>query len=165
MGWFSKTPSKVSPVSEYKDEIHDNPSQYLEDLRPKFEDSEPSHTKQPTYTDAFKRLTLNDFTLESYISMPCFREAMLTGFQSMGVLGMVTFLIHKNLPRSANWSVCGFFLGSVVGWEQCRSMRKKSFQTVEAARMANQDKARRRNEETQDTDESFKQFHEMQKRQ
>ena len=41
--------------------------------------------------DAAQRIKLSDFTVDRFISMPCFREAMITGFQAMGVLGVVTF--------------------------------------------------------------------------
>ncbi|GEQ72715.1 hypothetical protein JCM33374_g6402 [Metschnikowia sp. JCM 33374] len=163
MGWFGGAPAKVSAVKELKESEFTSQAQYLDDLPPKFEDREPTHAKQPSYKDALQNLKLSDFTLENYVTMPCFREAILTGFQSMGVLGFVTFFIHKNPRRSANWAVCGFFLGSVVGWEQCRSMRKKSFQTVEAARIANQEKAQRRHEENSANDETFDQFNKTQK--
>lgn len=161
MGWFGGVPSKVSAVRELKEQDENKP-QFLDDLPPKFEDKEPSHAKQPTYQDAFRNLKLSDFSLDYYTSMPCFREAMLTGFQSMGVLGLVTFLIHKNPGRSANWGICGFFLGSVVGWEQCRSIRKKSFQTVEAARLANQEKVRKKHESGTSDDENLEQFNKVQ---
>ncbi|OBA21187.1 hypothetical protein METBIDRAFT_31770 [Metschnikowia bicuspidata var. bicuspidata NRRL YB-4993] len=162
MSWFGGSPSKVSAVKQVERSDTNDNSQYLDDLPPKFEDREPIHAKQPTYGDAFRNLKLSDFSLETYVGMPCFREAMITGFQSMGVLGFVTFLIHKNPGRSVNWAICGFFLGSVVGWEQCRSIRKKSFQTVEAARVANQDKVRRKLEDRSADDETLSQFNKTQ---
>ena len=138
MGWFgggsgssSTPPSKVSIVTEYKPE--EKTQQYLEDLPPKFEDSEPIPERQATLMDAAQRIKLSDFTVDRFISMPCFREAMITGFQAMGVLGVVTFLIHKNVQKTMNWSVGGFFLGNIIGWEQCRSLRRKSFQMIEKA--------------------------------
>lgn len=165
MGWFGGTPSKVSAVSELPEsENPEKPVQLLEDLTPKFADQEPTQTKQPTLIDAFERIKLSDFTLDNYVTMPCFREAMLTGFQAMGVLGVVTFLIHKNPSRSANWGICGFFLGSVVGWEQCRSIRRRSFQTVEAAKQANQEKLRKKHQEMATNDELFEKFNEVQSR-
>lgn len=161
MGWFGSTPTKVSAVSEYHEESRNTPP-LLEDLPPKFEDKEPSHVKQPTLVDAFHNVKLQDFTIDNYIGMPCFREAMLTGFQAMGVLGVVTFLIHKNPSRSVNWGICGFFLGSIVGWEQCRSIRRKSFQTVEAAKQANQEKMLKKIEQAQNNDDLFKKFNDVQ---
>lgn len=162
MGWFGGTPSKVSAVSELKEADKPQDVQLLEDLTPKFADQEPTHAKQPTIVDAFERIKLSDFTFENYVSMPCFREAMLTGFQAMGVLGVVTFLIHKNPGKSANWGVCGFFLGSVVGWEQCRSIRRRSFQTVEAAKQANQEKMRKKHEHLATHDDLLEKFNEVQ---
>ena len=91
MGWFgggsgssSTPPSKVSIVTEYKPEeklnnilkiYHQNlkiQNQYLK--------------RQATLMDAAQRIKLSDFTVDRFISMPCFREAMITGFQAMGVL-------------------------------------------------------------------------------
>lgn len=156
MGWFGGTPSKVSAVQEVP------PPQLLEDLQPKFEDSEPVHTARPSYADAIQQISLSSFSVDKYVAMPCFREAMLTGFQAMAVLGAVTFLIHKNPGRLANWGICGFFLGNVVGWEQCRLIRRRSFHTVEAARQANQDKMRRKVEASQATDEPLRKWEETQ---
>lgn len=158
MGWFTSVPSKISPVTEAKDSGINQTTQLLEDLPPKFEDSEPSHAKQTTYGEAIQSLRFSDISFDKYIQMPCFREAMLTGFQAMGVLGVVTFLIHKNPGRSANWGVCGFFLGNVIGWEQCRSLRRKSFQNVEAAKAANHEKLRKRFQDASGSDESLEKF-------
>lgn len=139
MGWFGgRPPSKVSKVSEIIQEPPQQP--LLEDLPPKFEDVEPRRPSKPGYGDVLSQIKLSDFTIEHYTSMPCFREAMITGFQAMGVLGVVTFLIHKSPSRSVNWAVGGFFLGNLVGWEQCRSLRRKSFHTMEKARQVNQEK-------------------------
>lgn len=163
MGWFGGAPSKISPVSQVPDNAPVKKSpQYLEDLPPKFEDTEPVPPQQATYSDAFQKIELNDFTVTNFVGMPCFREAMLTGFQAMGVLGVVTFLIHKNPGRSANWAISGFFLGNVVGWEQCRSIRRKSFQTVEAARQANQEKMQKKLDKMSGEDELLKKFNEVQ---
>lgn len=141
MGWFGgSSPSKVSSVTEVP--RSENPT-YLEDLPPKFEDNETVPLKkapQPTYTNVLSTIKISDFAPSKMVMIPCFREAMLTGFQAMGVLGVVTFLIHKNTSRAFNWSMGGFFLGNIVGWEQCRSIRRKSFQTMEKARQVNQEK-------------------------
>lgn len=129
MGWFGSA-SKVSPVTEVE------APQLLEDLPPKFEDRAPPQ-RPATYGEAVKEIKFSDFSVAHFVEMPCFREAMLTGFQAMGVLGVVTFLIHKNPGKSVNWAVGGFFLGNVVGFEQCRLIRRRLFQTVEAAKQAN----------------------------
>ncbi|KAG5417958.1 COX20 [Candida metapsilosis] len=164
MGWFGGSsntapPSKVSMVTEYNPEPKQQ--QYLEDLPPKFEDSEsPSSTSsqvrpsskappQPTFTDAARSIHLSDFTIDRFINMPCFREAMITGFQAMGVLGVITFLIRKDLSKSLNWSVGGFFLGNMVGWEQCRSLRRKSMQMMEKAKQDREERNRKKWEELQ----------------
>lgn len=159
MGWFGgSAPVKVSPVTNVKE---NKPQQFLEDLPPKFEDKETVDYKQPTYVDAMKQVKLSDFSVERFVSMPCFRDAMLTGFQAMGVLSMVTFLIHKNPSKSMNWGVCGFFLGNVVGWEQCRSIRRKSFQTMENAKRVNIEKNAKKLEGFEE-DENLKKWKEVQ---
>lgn len=161
MGWFGGPPSKVSAVAPAEEQNRKEEPQFLEDLPPKFQDQEPQKERQPTYGDAIQKLKFSDFNLDNFVMMPCFREAMMTGFQAMGVLGAVTFLIHKNPARSANWGICGFFLGTVVGWEQCRSIRRKSFQTVEAAKKANQAKIQKKFEEGQ-TDDLWEKFNDVQ---
>ena len=175
MGWFgsggSSPPSKLSTVSELKEEP--KTQQFLEDLPPKFEDLEPiQQPQQPprereaTLMDAAKQIKLSDFTVERFIQMPCFREAMITGFQAMGVLGAVTFLIHKNIRKSLHWSVGGFFLGNIIGWEQCRSLRRRSFHMVEKAKMEREEKNRKKWNELQkkDEDEDLKKFQEFNNR-
>lgn len=144
MGWFSSVPARSSTAREVTPEEAQGRTQLLEDLEPKFEDASPQSRRQPTVREAFQQLQWSDLTLERYFGMPCFREAMLTGFQAMGVLGVVTLLIHKSPSRSAKWGFGVFFLGSFVGWEQCRSLRRRSFATVEKARQANQEKIRER---------------------
>lgn len=178
MGWFgsggSSPPSKLSTVSELKEEP--KTQQFLEDLPPKFEDLEPiqqqQQSQQPprereaTLMDAAKQIKLSDFTVERFIQMPCFREAMITGFQAMGVLGVVTFLIHKNIRKSLHWSVRGFFLGNIIGWEQCRSLRRRSFHMVEKAKMEREEKNRKKWNELQKKgeDEDLKKFQEFNNR-
>ncbi|CAD1812022.1 hypothetical protein FOB58_004573 [Candida parapsilosis] len=164
MGWFggnsNAPPAKVSMVSEYKSEPkqqQQQQQQYLEDLPPKFEDTEapssniPSQRApaQPTLVDAAKSIHLSDFTIDRFITMPCFREAMITGFQAMGVLGVITFLIRKDLNKSLNWSVGGFFLGNMVGWEQCRSLRRRSMHMMEKAKQEREEKNRKKWQELQ----------------
>lgn len=145
MGWFgSGPPSKVSTVEVLPE---DEPQQFLEDLPPKFEDREPVDPRGPTYIDAIKLVKISDFTMDRYVQLPCFREAMITGFQAMGVLGSVTFLIHKNPRRSVNWAIGGFFLGNLIGYEQCHSLRRKSRDTMEKARQANLAKNKKKWEE------------------
>ncbi|RLV84701.1 Cytochrome c oxidase protein 20 mitochondrial [Meyerozyma sp. JA9] len=167
MGWFGGSPAKVSNISEIDTTSNLNgqqEQQFLEDLPPKFEDTAPRQPPESMYREAFKQVKLSDFTPSHFVGMPCFREAMITGFQSMGVLGAITFLIHKNPQRSVNWAVCGFFLGNIVGWEQCRSLRRKSFETVEKARQKNQEKQAKKWEEKQASDEQMKKWKEVQER-
>lgn len=165
MGWFGGSggsPSKLSPVTEFKEEKQ---QKFLEDLPPKFEDQETAdYEQQSAYKEAFNKFKITDLNPTTFAHMPCFREAMMTGFQAMAVLGGVTFLIHKNPNKSLNWGVCGFFLGNIIGWEQCRSLRKKSFQTMERARQANMDKNEKKWEENahSDKDERLEKWKQVQ---
>ncbi|KAM3126260.1 hypothetical protein CJJ07_002980 [Candidozyma auris] len=161
MGWFGGSPSKVSAVSEVPEKKE---SVFLEDLPPKFEDKKPEHHDVATYQEALKKVSLSDITLSNYITMPCFREAMMTGFSAMGVLGVVTLLIHRNPGKSVNWGIGGFFLGSVVGFEQCRSIRRNSFQNVERAKQANQAKLQSKIASKEEKDEALEKFNETQRK-
>ncbi|RLV92469.1 Cytochrome c oxidase protein 20 mitochondrial [Spathaspora sp. JA1] len=170
MGWFSsgKPPATVSVVSEFKPEQ----PKFLEDLPPKFEDNSPNGQtntlpppKPPTVLDIMGHISMSDFTIDRFVNMPCFREAMITGFQAMGVLGVVTFLIHKNFQKSFNWSIGGFFLGNLVGWEQCRSLRRRSFEVMEQAKQAREERNMKKWQELKGgEDEEFVKFQEFNNR-
>ncbi|KAG7192617.1 Cytochrome c oxidase assembly protein cox20, mitochondrial [Scheffersomyces spartinae] len=173
MGWFggNSAPIKISAVTESPDPSK-QPQQYLEDLPPKFEDNGVANQGQGqgqnsqnagVWEAAMDQFKWSDFTVDRFVGMPCFREAMLTGFQAMGVLGVVTFLIHKNPSRSLNWSIGGFFLGNVVGWEQCRSIRRRSFETVEKARQRKEESNAKKLSLSQDVEDLLlKKFNEVQ---
>ncbi|SCU95627.1 LANO_0E10880g1_1 [Lachancea nothofagi CBS 11611] len=118
----------------------------LEDTEPRFANESQSHyasaQEQASLRTAWDTVGWNDFSLQRLTQIPCFRDAGMSGFTSMFVLGSVMFLYHKNPGRAANWAVGGFMLGSIVGWEQCRLRRKKSFQTAQMAKntVANKEK-------------------------
>ena len=134
MGWFDKAPAKVSTVAP-TEEV-EKPRQYLEDLPPKFDDTNvsPPPSRGSMYKDAIQQFNFSDLSISSCLGMPCFRESMLTGFEAMAVLGLTTFVIHKRVNKSINCALGGFFLGSTVGWEQCRSIRRKSAKAIEEAK-------------------------------
>lgn len=161
MGWFGGSPTKVSAVSQVPERKEET---FLEDLPPKFEDNETKRPDEATYLAAINKISLADFTLSNYVTMPCFREAMLTGFSAMGVLGVVTLLIHKNPSKSANIGIGGFFLGSVVGFEQCRSIRRRSFETVEKAKQANQARMQSKIDDRLEKDDALEKFNETQRK-
>lgn len=154
MGWFGGgVSSKFSPTK-----LTDEPepeAKFFEDLLPKFDDSVPPEQAQPPaaqqaiLAQAFSQLKISDLSFTRLIEIPCFREATITGFQAMGVLGTITLFIYKNPSRLANWGACGFLLGSMVGWEQCRLIRRKKSQLIEKARKANREKLHKNLEESQ----------------
>ncbi|KAG7664566.1 COX20 [[Candida] subhashii] len=175
MGWFggsSSSPAKVSVVSEYTEaqQQQQQQQQFLEDLPPKFQDDVPPQHRpikqQPTIIDVLKDIKLSDFTIERFTGMPCFREGMITGFQAMSVLGIVTFFIRKNISQSMNWAVGGFFLGNVLGFEQCRSVRRRSYMAIEKAKQLREAKNRAKWDEMQqeDKDEDFEKFQQFNSR-
>ncbi|QLL34813.1 hypothetical protein HG536_0H01880 [Torulaspora globosa] len=111
----------------------------LEDTKPRF-NGETSQSQlavsqeEANFRRAWNSISKEDFSFGKLTAIPCFRDAGLVGFTCMFVTGAVTFLYHKNPTRAANWSVGGLLLGSVVGWEQCRLRRKRSFQVAQMAR-------------------------------
>ncbi|CAH6719866.1 cytochrome c oxidase assembly protein Cox20p, mitochondrial [[Candida] jaroonii] len=165
MGWFGGSgPAKLSPVTELKQE-NDNKQKFLEDLPPKFDDSNQQKQPSPqeiTYWSVLKQIKLSDFTVERFAKMPCFKEAMMTGFQAMAVLGGATLVIQRNVNRSVHWSVCGFLLGNILGWNQCRSIRKKQLETMDKARRVNREKVAKKWENEDDKDERLEQFKKVQ---
>lgn len=131
--------SKISERSEPTTNYSRGQKILLEDTNPRF-NSETSQSQlavsqeEANFKRAWSSISANDFSMAKLTSIPCFRDAGLIGFTCMFVVGTVTFLYHKNPSRSANWSVGGLLLGSIVGWEQCRLRRKRSFQVAQMAR-------------------------------
>ena len=97
--------------------------QMLDDLPPKFDDDVEGAQKaqqlvRPKLSQILQSLSWQDF--QQIPQMPCFRNAMLTGFGMGGVAGVVTLVSRRNVTRTLNWSLMGFLVGSIVSWEQCR---------------------------------------------
>lgn len=94
-----------------------------------------------TFKQALNTISKDQFTFENLVNIPCFRDAGILGFSAMFVMGVSTAIINKRKPLSTrlywnkliNWSVGGLLLGSIVGWEQCRSQRRKSFEIAQLA--------------------------------
>lgn len=109
---------------------------FLEDLKPKYEplESPAKVPAKPVFKLVFETITIENFYFSNLIKIPCFRDAGLIGLSLMGVLATTILLIHKNPSRAANWGVGGGLLGSLVGWEQCRTQRSRSFENVEKAK-------------------------------
>ncbi|SCW04059.1 LAFE_0H05006g1_1 [Lachancea fermentati] len=110
----------------------------LEDTQPRFSNESQSQAaskhEQATLSNAWKTVTWNDFSFQRLAAIPCFRDAGMTGFTSMFAVGTVMLLYHKNPSRAANWAVGGLMLGSIVGWEQCRLRRRRSFEVAQMAK-------------------------------
>lgn len=141
----------VSPSSSVPTSYSKGQKILLEDTNPKF-NNEMSQSQlansneQTSFKQAWNTVSWQDFSLAKLTSIPCFRDSGLIGFTSMFVTGSVTFLYHKNPSRAVNWSIGGLLLGSVVGWEQCRMRRKRSFQIAQMAKqtMANKERPMRK---------------------
>ena len=94
-----------------------------------------------TFKQALNTISKDQFTFENLVNIPCFRDAGMLGFSAMFVMGISTAIINRRKPLSTklywnriiNWSVGSLLLGSVVGWEQCRLQRRKSFEIAQLA--------------------------------
>lgn len=140
-GWFSKKGDQEenteSPQLSQKttNNNSNDKSEYLEDLKPKFEDENISEQKkrskrqeqleevvgeQSKFQLALQTIRLND--LVQLHTIPCFGRAIGIGTSIAGVTFGVMKFMRKNENRSKllNWTMLGFLLGSVISWEQCR---------------------------------------------
>jgi hypothetical protein len=135
-GWFRKGARKDEEGD--KDEGVKNvgngteKSEYLEDLKPKFEDNLEEKKKlrqeqlqgvigeQNRFQLAWSTVKFNDI-LQIH-TIPCFGRAIGVGGAIAGVTFGVMKFMRKGESRNKilNWTMLGFFLGSVVSWEQCR---------------------------------------------
>ena len=111
----------------------------LEDTPPKFTNdlSNSQLAKKQdraTLKEAWDSVRWGDFSLERLTSIPCFRDAGMLGFSSMFLMGSVIFIYHKSPTKATNWAMSSLILGSIVGWEQCRLKRQKSFQIAQLAK-------------------------------
>lgn len=158
MGWWpfasSSSSNTEKPPVQDNQQLAASEQVLLEDLPKRFNPDEYDPRKQQQQKQqqqnqqkammkmALDSISSNDFKFETLVKIPCFRDAGLIGISSMGVLATIIFLVHKNPSRAANWGVGGGLLGSLVGWEQCRSQRKRSFENVEKAKAALREKPR-----------------------
>lgn len=133
-GWWRKDnpAAKTSEVAPAKD---DSP-QFLEDREPKFDDNVETaaalrKAANPGIIETAKKITIEDF--KNINSIPCFRQAIMTGVGIGGVTGLV-LIISRRPSNAANWAMGGFLLGSVVSWEQCRFRMREGKKSMQKAR-------------------------------
>ncbi|PFH57687.1 hypothetical protein XA68_14697 [Ophiocordyceps unilateralis] len=123
--------------------------------------SETAHPpSQPTISDAIATISKKD--LLQVASLPCAREGFLTGIAAGAGLGGLKFLLHGNVPKSVNWAVGIFVVGSAASYEYCqfrrraqrlrliRQMEIVNDQRRELARKAAEEKETRRREEEEE---------------
>ncbi|AJU59449.1 Cox20p [Saccharomyces cerevisiae YJM1573] len=111
----------------------------LEDTPPKFADDLSNSQlakkqERATLKEAWDSIRWSDFSLQKLTSIPCFRDAGMLGFSSMFLMGSIIFIYHKSPTKATNWAMSSLILGSIVGWEQCRLKRQKSFQIAQLAK-------------------------------
>lgn len=124
---------------------------FLEDIPPKFppqgQEQIQSASQSPQSVESQKEtfstsqeirnyihtLSISDFELSNLVTIPCFREAGLSGFSCFFVFSTVLFFYHSNFRKSVNWGFGGFLLGSVFGWEHCNNSRRQSQMAVKLA--------------------------------
>lgn len=117
----------------------------LKDTDPRFQDNN-SNTDAPDASGILKQawgsVSKEEFTLTNMVNIPCFRDAGILGFSAMFLMGLSTAIISKRKQpllgvsywnKVMNWSIGGLLFGSVVGWEQCRLQRRKSFEIAQLA--------------------------------
>lgn len=128
MVWpFSSSSSSSAPETPAAPQ--QKPTQFLEDLPPKFDDhstaragggapAPDSGAEGSILSRAVGSIQPSDFG--KLHEIPCFREAILTGGAVGGVVFAVLVTTRSPIPRALNWSIGGFLVGATVSWEQCR---------------------------------------------
>ena len=124
---------------------------FLRDTKPRFQDNKDNNNNDGnndsntvstnTFKQALNTISKEQFKFENLVSIPCFRDAGMLGFSAMFLMGISTAIINRRKPLSIkfywnkiiNWSIGGLLLGSIVGWEQCRLQRRKSFEIAQLA--------------------------------
>ncbi|CCE65470.1 hypothetical protein TPHA_0L01130 [Tetrapisispora phaffii CBS 4417] len=136
----------------------------LEDTKPRFNTEAPSlnelsrQKEHSNFKLAVDSISKKDFSFSNLVMIPCFRDAGMLGFSSLFVIGSAMFLYHKNITKATNWALGSFVLGSIVGWEQCRNTRRRSFQNSERAKQLVQQKQKPMLHEVQHAEELKKQW-------
>lgn len=132
------------------DSTETNKPIFLEDIPPKFPPQGQEQTQAPSQLQSpqsqgetfstsqeirnyIHTLKFSDFGLSNLVTIPCFREAGLSGFSCFFVFSSVLFFYHKNFRKSVNWGFGGLLLGSVFGWEHCNNSRRQSQMAVKLA--------------------------------
>lgn len=128
-GWWKSDPKTSVPAPAPE-------SQLLEDRPPKFEDDVESaaalrRAANPTVIDTVKKIGIDDF--KNINSIPCFRQAIMTGVSIGAVTGLVLY-VSRRPSKAAHWGMGGFLLGSVVSWEQCRFRMHEGKKSMQKAR-------------------------------
>ncbi|CAL9731297.1 cytochrome c oxidase assembly protein Cox20p, mitochondrial [Monosporozyma unispora] len=152
--WSGNTTSQEveqsSPINTSQEPIKTNytPGQkiLLKDTDPRFQDNTTNKTQttdtSSTLKQAWGTVSKEEFTLANLVNIPCFRDAGILGFSAMFLMGLSTAIITKKRKplmgvsywnKIINWSIGGLLFGSVVGWEQCRLQRRKSFEIAQLA--------------------------------
>lgn len=117
----------------------------LRDTPAKFQDSSSENVPDQSemMKQAWDTISREDFTLDKLSTIPCFRDAIMVGFASMVALGSSMAVFHGRSRSSLgttvywnkiiNWSIGGLLFGSIIGWEQCRLKRRRSFEIAQLA--------------------------------
>ncbi|SGZ41539.1 uncharacterized protein HGUI_03740 [Hanseniaspora guilliermondii] len=120
----------------------------MRDEQRKYKQIQELKEKHPEYTKKdliLRSFSLDDFKFSNLLEVSCFRQAMLLGLSTGMGLGTVIFLTTKTVTKTTNWSMIGFFSGSIFGWEKCRYQRSQQseienrlrrFQEIQKAKLA-----------------------------
>ncbi|AOW02576.1 hypothetical protein B0I72DRAFT_18240 [Yarrowia lipolytica] len=82
-------------------------------------------------SNVVSQIGVNDF--KTVTQIPCFRDAMITGFITGGSVLGVMLSMRRSTLSAANWAIGGFTIGAVAKWEMCRYNRKQSFENAALA--------------------------------
>ncbi|XBW36499.1 hypothetical protein QEN19_002076 [Hanseniaspora menglaensis] len=86
----------------------------------KLSEKDPTLSKNQLLLNSFN---FEDFKFNNLLEVSCFRQSMLLGLSTGIGLGAVIFITSKTVKKTTNWSLIGFFSGSIFGWEKCRYQR------------------------------------------
>lgn len=141
MGWWPFNRGSSNGSNEETKEM--SPVAVESQDRPMFTESTapnpnlPPTSRESTMSKEIKSyvssLSLKDFYMSNLVSIPCFREAGLSGFTCFFVFSSVLYVYHRSLRKSVNWGFGGLLLGSIFGWEHCNNARRNSQMAVRLA--------------------------------
>lgn len=149
--WWKKDEPEAEPAKEAPRLLEDQ----QQPEEPENNPSQPEGGINMGYRSVFRHIGWNDF--KGVDQIPCFRQALLTGFSMGAVTGVVMYGVRRNGSKALNWAFAGFLGGSIISWEQCRFRIHQSKMNIRGAKeMYRRSKEARDREERANKDGSNK---------